>query len=68
MGLIPVEAAHPSHLSRGNYRDAIFDCFDSSTLDKIAVEIRNLQRTEQLKLQNHSKEGQIGSSAVPRKA
>ena len=28
LGLIPVESCHPSHLSRGVRRDAIFDCFD----------------------------------------
>ncbi len=36
-----------------------------STLDKIAVEIRNLQRTEIGEVQESFKKGQMGSSAVP---
>jgi adenylosuccinate lyase len=37
----------------------------ASTLDKIAVEIRNLQRTEIGEAAEPFKEGQMGSSAVP---
>ncbi len=37
----------------------------SSTLDKIAVEIRNLQRSEIDEVMEPFKEGQMGSSAVP---
>ncbi len=37
----------------------------SSTLDKIAVEIRNLQRSEIDEVREPFKEGQMGSSAVP---
>src|SRR5689334_17540691 len=37
----------------------------ASTLDKIAVEIRNLQRTEIGEVQESFKKGQMGSSAVP---
>jgi adenylosuccinate lyase len=36
-----------------------------STLDKIAIEIRNLQRTEIGEVQESFKKGQMGSSAVP---
>ncbi|MCI0563544.1 MAG: adenylosuccinate lyase, partial [Nitrososphaera sp.] len=36
-----------------------------STLDKIAIEIRNLQRTEIAEVAEPFKKGQIGSSAVP---
>jgi adenylosuccinate lyase len=36
-----------------------------STLDKIAVEIRNLQRTEIGEVAEHFRTGQMGSSAVP---
>lgn len=36
-----------------------------ATLEKIAVEIRNLQRTEIGEVAEHFKKGQMGSSAVP---
>jgi adenylosuccinate lyase len=36
-----------------------------SSLDKIAIEIRNLQRTELAEVEEPFREGQIGSSAVP---
>jgi adenylosuccinate lyase len=36
-----------------------------STLEKISIEIRNLQRTEIGEMAEHFKEGQMGSSAVP---
>lgn len=36
-----------------------------STLDKIAIEIRNLQRTELCEVAEPFRKGQIGSSAVP---
>src|ERR671921_1219899 len=35
------------------------------TLDKIAIEIRNLQRTEISEVAEHFRRGQMGSSAVP---
>jgi len=38
-----------------------------ATLEKIAVEIRNLQRTEIAEVSEHFKKGQMGSSAVPTK-
>lgn len=39
----------------------------ASTLEKIAVELRHLQRTEVLEAEEHFSEGQKGSSAMPHK-
>ena len=36
-----------------------------ATLEKIAIEIRNLQRTEISEMSEYFKKGQMGSSAVP---
>jgi len=36
-------------------------------MEKIAIEIRNLQRTEIAEDSEHFKKGQMGSSAVPTK-
>jgi adenylosuccinate lyase len=38
-----------------------------TTLEKIAVEIRHLQRTEVLEAEEYFSEGQKGSSAMPHK-
>ncbi len=53
-------------IPRERYAEYIFQlALIGSTLEKIAVEIRNLQRTEIGEVSEHFKEGQMGSSAVP---
>jgi adenylosuccinate lyase len=53
-------------IPRERYAEYIFQlALMGSTLEKIAVEIRNLQRTEIGEVAEHFKEGQMGSSAVP---
>jgi len=65
LGLIPVEAA-TQVISREGYAEMQFlIALIGSSLDKIAIEIRNLQRTELAEVAEPFKEGQIGSSAVP---
>ncbi len=65
LGLFPVEAA-TQLVPREGYAEVQFIiALIGSTLDKIAVEIRNLQRTELGELTEPFKEGQMGSSAVP---
>lgn len=65
LGLYPVDAA-TQVVSRERHAEFIF-CMAlvASTLDKIAVEIRNLQRTEIGEVAEPFREGQMGSSAVP---
>lgn len=63
--LFPVEVT-TQIIPRERYAEYIFLlALMGSTLEKIAVEIRNLQRTEIGELAEHFKEGQMGSSAVP---
>lgn len=51
---------------REGYAEYIFQlALSGATLEKIAVEIRNLQRTEIGEVSEHFKKGQMGSSAVP---
>ena len=51
---------------RERYTEYIFQlALLGATLEKIAVEIRNLQRTEIGEVSEHFKKGQMGSSAVP---
>jgi len=65
LGLIPTDAA-TQVIPRERYAEMIFIiALIGSTLDKIAVEIRNLQRTEIGEVQESFKKGQMGSSAVP---
>ncbi|MFY9300017.1 MAG: adenylosuccinate lyase [Candidatus Nitrosotenuis sp.] len=53
-------------IPRERYAEYIFQlALIGSTLEKIAIEIRNLQRTEIGEVAEHFKEGQMGSSAVP---
>ena len=53
---------------RERYAEYIFQlALLGATLEKIAVEIRNLQRTEIAEVSEHFKKGQMGSSAVPTK-
>jgi len=65
LNLYPIDAA-TQVVSRERHAEFIF-CLAliASTLDKIAVEIRNLQRTEIGEAAEPFKEGQMGSSAVP---
>ncbi len=63
--LYPIDAA-TQIVSRERHAEFIFTvALIASTLDKIAVEIRNLQRTEIGEVAEPFKEGQMGSSAVP---
>lgn len=53
-------------IPRERYAEYIFSlALLGSTLDKIALEIRNLQRTEINEVAERFKQGQMGSSAVP---
>jgi adenylosuccinate lyase len=65
MQLYPIEAA-TQIVSRERHAEFMFAlALMASTLDKIAVEIRNLQRTEIGEVAEPFREGQMGSSAVP---
>src|SRR5919197_4113007 len=65
LGLYPVDAA-TQIVPRGRFAEMQF-CIAliGSTLDKIAIEIRNLQRTEIGEVAEPFRKGQMGSSAVP---
>ncbi len=65
MGLYPVDAA-TQVIPRERFAEMLFSiALIGSTLDKIAIEIRNLQRTEIGEVAEPFKKGQMGSSAVP---
>jgi adenylosuccinate lyase len=65
LNLFSIEAA-TQVIPRERYAEMIFIiALIGSTLDKIAIEIRNLQRTEIGEVQESFKKGQMGSSAVP---
>jgi adenylosuccinate lyase len=65
LNLYPVDAA-TQVVSREKHAELMFAiALLASTLDKIAVEIRNLQRTEIGEVAEPFKAGQMGSSAVP---
>jgi len=65
LGLLPAEVA-TQIIPRERYAEYVFQlALLGSTLEKIAVEIRNLQRTEIGEVAEHFKKGQMGSSAVP---
>lgn len=65
LGLYPAEVT-TQIVPRERYAEYIFSlALLGSTLEKIAVEIRNLQRTEIGEVAEYFKEGQMGSSAVP---
>jgi len=65
LGLYPVEAA-TQVVPRERFAEMQF-CIAliGSTLDKIAIEVRNLQRTEIGEVAEPFRKGQMGSSAVP---
>jgi adenylosuccinate lyase len=65
LGLWPVDAA-TQVIPRERYSEMQFlMALIGSTLDKVAVEVRNLQRTEIAEVAEPFKKGQMGSSAVP---
>jgi adenylosuccinate lyase len=65
LGLFPVDSA-TQVVPRERYAEAQFLlALAGATLDRMAVEIRNLQRTEIGEVSEHFKKGQMGSSAVP---
>ena len=65
LGLFPVDSA-TQVVPRERYAEAQFlFALVGTTLDRIAVEIRNLQRTEIGEVSEYFKKGQMGSSAVP---
>lgn len=65
LSLYPAEVA-TQIVPRERYAEFIFElALIGATLEKIAVEIRNLQRTEIGEVSEQFKKGQMGSSAVP---
>ena len=65
LGLYPAEVT-TQIIPRERYAEYVFQlALLGSTLEKIAIEIRNLQRTEIDEVAEHFKKGQMGSSAVP---
>jgi adenylosuccinate lyase len=68
LGLPPVLISNQV-VQRDNHAEFIMDLANlASTLDKIALEIRNLQRTEILELgESFDPEKQVGSSTMPHK-
>ena len=67
LGLKP-EPASTQIVHRDRHAQVIFAlAITASSLDKFATEIRHLQRTEVLELQEPFTEGQRGSSAMPHK-
>jgi len=65
LNLFPSEVA-TQIIPRERYAEYIFElALIGATLEKIAVEIRNLQRTEIGEVAEQFKKGQMGSSAVP---
>ena len=67
LGLYPAEVT-TQIVPRERYAEYVFQlALLGATLEKIAIEIRNLQRTEIGEVSEHFKKGQMGSSAVPMK-
>ena len=68
LGLPPVQISNQV-VQRDNHAEFIMDLANlASTLDKIALEIRNLQRTEIMELgESFDPEKQVGSSTMPHK-
>jgi adenylosuccinate lyase len=65
LNLYPVDAA-TQIVSRERHAEYVFSmALVAATVDKIAVEIRNLQRTEIGEVSEPFRKGQMGSSAVP---
>lgn len=67
LGLVPEEIS-TQIIQRDTYAEYIFlMALIASTVEKIATEIRNLQRTEARELEEPFSKGQKGSSAMPHK-
>jgi len=65
LGLYPAEVT-TQVIPRERYAEYVFElALIGTTLEKIAIEIRNLQRTEISEVAEQFKKGQMGSSAVP---
>jgi len=65
LGLFPAEVT-TQVIPRERYAEYVFElALVGVTLEKIAIEIRNLQRTEIGEVAEYFKKGQMGSSAVP---
>jgi adenylosuccinate lyase len=65
LGLYPIDAA-TQVIPRERFAEMQFLlALIGSTLDKVAIEIRNLQRTEISEVAEPFRKGQMGSSAVP---
>lgn len=65
LGLYPAEVT-TQVVPRERYAEYVFElALIGVTLEKIAVEVRNLQRTEIAEVAEQFKKGQMGSSAVP---
>ncbi len=65
LGLFPAEVT-TQVVPRERYAEYVFELsLIGATLEKMAVEIRNLQRTEIGEVAEQFKKGQMGSSAVP---
>ena len=67
LGLLPVKAS-TQVIQRDRYAEFFSTlAILAATIEKIAVEIRHLQRTEVLEVEEHFAKGQKGSSAMPHK-
>ncbi|ETR69163.1 MAG: Adenylosuccinate lyase [Candidatus Magnetoglobus multicellularis str. Araruama] len=67
LGLTPVKAS-TQIIQRDRYAEFFTAlAIMAATIEKIAVEIRHLQRTEVLEVEEHFAKGQKGSSAMPHK-
>jgi adenylosuccinate lyase len=65
LDLFPIEVA-TQIIPRERYAEYVFElALIGVTLEKIAIEIRNLQRTEIGEVAEQFKKGQMGSSAIP---
>lgn len=65
LGLFPAEVT-TQVVPRERYAEYVFElALISASLEKMAIEIRNLQRTEIGEVAEQFKKGQMGSSAVP---
>ncbi len=65
LNLYPAEVT-TQVIPRERYAEYVFElALIGATLEKISIEIRNLQRTEIGEIAEHFKKGQMGSSAVP---
>jgi adenylosuccinate lyase len=65
LGLFPAKVT-TQIIPRERYAEYVFQLsLLGATLEKIAIEIRNLQRTEIAEVAEYFKKGQMGSSAVP---